>query len=64
MIKKLLIALDGSDHSLKAVDFASEIAAALKAKVIILSAVKAQEISKDLRDYAELEHIPGLTWIS
>ncbi len=59
MIKKLLIALDGSNHSLKAVDYASEIAAALKAKVIILSVVKAQEIPKGLREYAELEHIPG-----
>ncbi len=60
MINKMLVALDGSDHSLKAVDFASEIAASLKAKLIILTVVKVQEIPKGLRDYAELEHIPGL----
>lgn len=60
MIKKLLIALDGSDHSLKAVDFASEIAASLKATLIILNVVKSQEIPKGLREYADLEHIPGL----
>jgi len=60
MIKKLLVALDGSDHSLKAVDFASEIAASLKAKLIILNVVKPQEIPKGLREYAKLEHIPGL----
>ena len=59
MINKLLVALDGSNHSLKAVDYASEIAAALKAKLIILNVVKAQEIPKGLREYAELEHIPG-----
>ncbi len=41
MINKLLVALDGSNHSLKAVDFASVIAASLKARVIILSVVKA-----------------------
>ncbi len=59
MINKLLIALDGSNHSLKAVDYASEIAAALKAKVIILYVVKAYELPEGIREYAELEHIPG-----
>ncbi len=60
MINKLLVALDGSNHSLKAVDFASTIAAALKARVIILSVVKAQELPEGLREYAKLEHIPGV----
>ncbi len=60
MINKLLVALDGSNHSLKAVDFASEIAVALKAEVILLYVLKAQEIPEGLRDYADLEHIPGI----
>jgi len=60
MINKLLVALDGSNHSLKAVDCAAEIAAPLKAKMIILCVVKAQELPKGLREYASLEHIPGL----
>ena len=60
MINKLLVALDGSNHSLKAVDFASVIAASLKARVIILSVVKAQELPEGLREYAKLEHIPGV----
>ncbi len=60
MINKLLVALDGSNHSLKAVDYASEIAASLKAKVILLYVVKPQELPEGLRDYADLEHIPGL----
>ncbi len=59
MIKKLLVALDGSNHSLKAVDYASEIAAALKAEVILLYVVKSYELPEGLREYAELEHIPG-----
>ena len=59
MINKLLVALDGSNHSLKAVDYASEIAASLKAKLIILNVVKSQELPEGLREYAELEHIPG-----
>ena len=59
MINKLLVALDGSNHSLKAVDYTSEIAAALKAKVIILNVVKPQEFPEGLREYAELEHVVG-----
>ena len=59
MITKLLVALDGSNHSLKALDFAAQIAAPLKAKVIVLSVVKAQELPKGMREYAELEHFSG-----
>lgn len=59
MINKLLVALDGSNHSLKAVDYASETAASLKAKLIILNVVKTQELPESLREYAELEHVEG-----
>ncbi len=54
MINKLLVALDGSNHSLKAVDYASQIAIPLKAKVILLTVVKVQELPEGMRDYAEL----------
>ena len=60
MINKLLVAIDGSNHSLKAVDFASAIAAGCKAKVIILSVVKehlGKELPAELRAYAKLEGI-------
>ncbi len=60
MINKLLVALDGSHHSLKAVDYACTIAAALKAKVILLYVLKPQELPEGLREYAELEHVSGL----
>ena len=60
MINKILVALDGSNHALKAVDFASEIATALKAEVILLYVLKLQELPEGLRDYAELEHVAGL----
>ncbi len=59
MINTLLVGLDGSNHSLKAVDYTSEIAAALKAKVFILNVVKTQELPEGLREYAELEHVAG-----
>ncbi len=63
MINKLLVAIDGSSHSLKAVDYASAIAVCCKARVIILTVIKVhkvQELSADLRKYAELEDVPGV----
>ena len=60
MINKLLVAIDGSSHSLKAVDYASAIAAGSKARVIILTVVKVQNFQKysaEMRKYAELEHV-------
>lgn len=62
MINKILVAIDGSNHSLMAVDYASEIASSCKAGLIILSVVKhhkVPELSAELRAYAELEHIAG-----
>ncbi len=60
MINTLLVAIDGSSHSLKAVDYASAIAASCKARVIILTVVKVHNVQKhsaELRKYAELEHV-------
>ena len=62
MINNLLVAIDGSSHSLKAVDYAAEIAAGCKAKVFILTVIKTHQtpkISAELRAYAELENISG-----
>lgn len=62
MINSILVAVDGSSHSLKAVEYAADIAAGCKAKLIILTVVKAHQpakVSTELRAYAELEHIAG-----
>jgi nucleotide-binding universal stress UspA family protein len=59
MIKTLLVALDGSNHSLKAVDFAAQIAGPLKAKLVLLTVVKSQELPEGMREYAALEHFTG-----
>ena len=61
MIKIMLVATDGSNHSQKAVALASEIAAALKAKIIILSVVKQQDLPAEFTQYANAEHISGAT---
>lgn len=59
MIKKLLVAVDGSGHSMKAVDYASSIAAAMNAQMIILFVLKTHELPKGMVEYANLEHIQG-----
>ncbi|MBE9477023.1 MAG: universal stress protein [Proteobacteria bacterium] len=59
MIKKLLVAVDGSGHSMKAVDFAASIAAAMNAKLIVLYVLKTHELPKGLANYANIEHIQG-----
>ena len=62
MIEKLLVAVDGSGHSLKAVEMAAEIAAASSAKLFILTVMRprqAPRVSSELQNYAKLEHIDG-----
>ncbi len=59
MIHKILVAVDGSEHSMKAVDYAASIAAALKARLGILYILKTRELPKGLENYAEIEHIRG-----
>ncbi len=60
MIDNILVAVDGSSHSLKAVEYAAEIAVACKAKLTVLSVMRshqAPKVSQDLQAYAKLEHI-------
>ena len=59
MIDKILVAVDGSEHSLKAVDYASSIAAAMKSELHILFVLKSQNLPKGLLNYADAEHIAG-----
>jgi len=62
MINKMLVAVDGSSHSLKAVDYASAIANCCNARVVILTVVKFQmmkELPAETRAYAKLEQVSG-----
>jgi len=59
MIKKILVAVDGSEHSKKAVDYAASIAAAMHAKLSVLYVFKALELPKGMENYAKIEHING-----
>ena len=60
MISKILIAVDGSRHALKGVDYGAEIAAATGAEVILLNVVRKTVIPESLREFAKVEHIYGM----
>ncbi len=60
MISKILIAVDGSRHSVKGVEYGAEIAAATQAEVILLNVVKKLAIPEGLREFAKAEHIYGM----
>ena len=62
MINTLMVAIDGSSHSLKAVEVAAQIASACHAKMHILTVIRAHQppkVSEELQAYAKLEHIEG-----
>jgi nucleotide-binding universal stress UspA family protein len=59
MISKILIAVDGSPHSLKGVAMGAQIAAGLDARVILLYVVKREALHAGLEEFARAEHIKG-----
>lgn len=59
MIKKILVALDGSDYASKALDFAIDIAAKHDADMHLINVVELTDLPDSLRRFAEAEHISG-----
>lgn len=59
MISKILIAVDGSPHSLKGVAVGGEIAAKTGARVILLHVVKEEELHAGIKEFVRAEHIQG-----
>lgn len=57
MIATILIAMDGSTHSLKAVEIGSQIAAALKAKLVLLNVAKPDKAIEAMKEFAKNEHL-------
>jgi nucleotide-binding universal stress UspA family protein len=56
MIATILIAMDGSPHSMKAVEVGSQIAAALKAKLVLLNVAKPDKAIEAMKEFARVEH--------
>lgn len=57
MISKILIAVDGSKHSMKGVDVGSQIAAGLNARLVLLHVVREEKIPEAMREFAKAEHL-------
>lgn len=57
MFKKVLIAIDGSNHAAKAVVIGSDIAAKYDAEVVLLHVLLRNELLGDLRRMAEVERL-------
>ena len=57
MIKNILIAVDGSRHSLKSVEYGAQLAKGVGAKVLLYHVVKPYNLPDSLRSFAKAEHM-------
>ncbi len=57
MIRKILIAVDGSNHSLKSVKYGAEVAKGLGAEVLLYHVVKPYQLPDSLKEFAKVEHM-------
>ncbi len=57
MIKKIMIAVDGSGHSMKCVEYGAQIAKGLGAEVLLFHVVKPYNLPESLKQFAETEHM-------
>ncbi len=59
MYKKVLCAVDGSDHSLRAASTAGQLAAGLGSKLVFLTVTKEIKATNPVREYMKLEQLTG-----
>jgi len=59
MVDKILVAIDGSGHAKKAVDFAGEFASKFEASVHLVHVVQEARIPEDMKEYMDSEHLSG-----
>ena len=56
-MKKILLAVDGSDHSMRAARMAGELSSHFDGTVDILNVVPEARLAAPITEYAELEHV-------
>ena len=59
MFSKILCAVDGSQHALKAAQLASKMAERFGAKLTFLTVTKELKMNDEIRRFMELEHLTG-----
>ncbi len=59
MFKRILVGLDGSEHALRAVRSASELAAQSGAELHLITVTKPYKVTPALRQYLEAENLLG-----
>lgn len=57
MIKKILFAVDGSNHSTKCVEFGAQIAKGVGAEILLYHVVKPYRLPESLKSFAKAEHM-------
>ncbi|MCP5075006.1 MAG: universal stress protein [Rhodobacteraceae bacterium] len=57
MINKILIAVDGSNHSLKSVQYGAEVAKGVGAELLLYHVVKPYRLPESLKEFAKAEHM-------
>jgi nucleotide-binding universal stress UspA family protein len=57
MVKKILVATDGSGHARKAVAYATDIASKYKAKIYLMHVVQEPKIPEGIIEFVKDEHI-------
>jgi len=59
MIQHVLVAVDGSHHANRAVEFAADMAAKAGARLTLVHAFHLRELPDELKHLAEIEHLEG-----
>ena len=57
MFDKVMVAVDGSEHALRAVDAAAVIAQRCGSEFIVLTVLESSKLPQDVRQFAESEHM-------
>ena len=57
MIKTILVPTDGSEHAVKAITLAADIAGKYQAKLVLLNVLQQGPLPESLRHMAEVEHL-------
>ncbi|KLN62433.1 hypothetical protein WH96_02720 [Kiloniella spongiae] len=59
MFNKILCAVDGSEHSMRAVEKAAALALKFEGELVFLTVAKAVKMNEGLRRFMEVEHVSG-----